>query len=160
MSAQKIEAAVRQFSPEPVQFWCKGQSLESRYSARASGGGLAGAAGAGIGQAIMRRRMAKVRAANAELMPRSPVVALSASRIFLFAGQVPKEGPFAALQRDQVRVVHTGHLWHRLDLVATTSNGPRVYTVMVFSPGRGPKRLRQILAELSSNGGQVPASAV
>jgi hypothetical protein len=82
-------------------------------------------------------------------MPRYPVVAVSASQIFLFDGPVAKNGPFATLQRSQVQVVHSGSPWHRLDLIADTSKGPRTYTVMVFGLGGGVKRLRKIVEELS-----------
>ncbi len=90
MPARNIESAVREFSPEPVLCWCNGQSLESRYSSPAVGGGAAGEVGAGIGRAILRRRLDKARPASAEPMPRFPVVAVSASQIFLFDGPVAK----------------------------------------------------------------------
>jgi hypothetical protein len=154
MSVAKIESAVREFSPEPVVCWCNGQSLESRYSSSAAGGGAAGAAGAGIGRAILRRRLEKARPANAEPMPRFPVVAVSAGQIFLFDGPVAKKGPFATLQRDQVQVAHSGSPWHRLDLLASTGEGARTYTVMVFGgPGGGLKRLKEVVEELSRDGG-------
>ena len=36
-------------------------------------------------------------------MPRFPVVAVSAARIYLFSGPVPGQEAFAVLRRDQVR---------------------------------------------------------
>jgi hypothetical protein len=149
-AATKTEAALKLVSPEPILYWCYGQSLESRYSrsSAVSGGGAAGMVGASIGQAIMNRRLAKVRPANAVLLPRIMTVALSAGQVFIFAGRAPADGPVATLQRDQVEAAHSGHVWHRLDLVSTTGEGQRVHTVMAFGPGRGPKRFRQIIGEL------------
>jgi len=41
-------------------------------------------------------------------MPRFPVVAVSATRIYLFSGPVPGQEAFAVLPREQVRVIHGG----------------------------------------------------
>jgi hypothetical protein len=151
MSAGKTQAALQSVSPEPILCWCYGQSLEARYSARGAGG-AAGAAGAAIGQAVLNRRLAKVRSTNAVALPPSMVVAVTASRILIFPRRAVREGPVAALPRDQVQAFHRGHFWHRLDLGATTSEGPRVFTVMVLGPGRGPRRLRQVIGELGRSG--------
>jgi hypothetical protein len=85
-------------------------------------------------------------------MPPHLAVAVSARRIFVFADRVPRQRPFVTLQRDTVKAVHSGRLWHRLDLISTTSEGQRVYTIMAFGPGRGPKRLRQVIEELGCSG--------
>jgi hypothetical protein len=154
MSAGKIEAALKSVSPEPILCWCYGQSLEARYSAR-SAGGAAGAAGAAIGQAVLSRRLAKVRSADAVPLPAAMVVAVSASRILFFHRRSVQDGPVAALQRDQVQAVHRGHFWHRLDLTSSAVDGRRVYTVMVLGPGRGPRRLRQVIRELGRSGAQA-----
>ena len=153
MSASRTEAALKSAAPEPILCWCYGKSLEARYAARTAGGGAAGAVGSSLGSAILQRRLATVRSANAVQLPLNLVVAVSASRVFVFPGRVPQEGPVAALERDQVEVAHTGRMWHRLDLMSTTSQGPRVYTVMVFGPGRGPRRFREVIGELGGSRG-------
>jgi hypothetical protein len=152
MPASKIESALTEFSPEPVLCWCNGQSLESRYSSSAGPGGGA-AAGKLIGRGILRHQLAKAKPAPAEPMPRFPLIAVSASRIFLFDGPIAKAGPFATLQRDQVQVIHSGSPWHRLDLIASSGGEPRSYPVMVFGLGGGPRRLRQLIEELSQAAG-------
>jgi hypothetical protein len=154
MSAGKTEAALKSVSPEPILCWCYGQSLEARYSAR-SAGGAAGAAGAAIGQAVLNRRLAKVRPANAVPLPPGMVVAVSASRILILSRRALNDGPVAVLQRDQVQVIHRGHLWHRVDLTSAASDGHRVYTVMVLGLGRGPRRFRQVIRELGRSGAQA-----
>ncbi len=116
MPADRIDEAVRRFSPEPVLCWCDGQSLESRYSssatsARSPGGRTAGAA-------VLSHQLGKARLEGAVPMPRFPVAAVTASRICLFGGPVPGRAAFAVLQRDQVQAVHGGSsLWRRLDLL-------------------------------------------
>jgi hypothetical protein len=151
MSVRKTEAALKSVSPEPILCWCYGQSLEARYSAR-SAGGAAGAAGAAIGQAVLNRRLAKVRSADAVPLPPAMVVAVSASRVLIFHRRSVQDGPVTTLQRDQVQAVHRGHFWHRLDLTSDAVNGRRVYTVMVLGPGRGPRRFRQVIGELGRSG--------
>jgi hypothetical protein len=112
-----------------------------------------------MGSAILKRRLAKVRSANAVTLPLNLIVAVSASRIFLFPGPVPPEQPVATLERDQVELTHSGTMWHRLDLVSTASQGPRVYTVMAFGPGRGPRRFREIIGELGRSSARPPSAS-
>jgi hypothetical protein len=158
MSVAKTEAALQSASPEPILCWCYGQSLESRYSNRggaagaAAGGGVAGLVGASIARSIMNRRLARVRADNAVLLPPTMVVALSASGVFLLSRRALDDGPVAALNRHQVHAAHSGHVWHRLDLTVTNGGGPRVYTIMAFGPGSGPRRFRQVIEELARSG--------
>lgn len=84
-------------------------------------------------------------------MPRSPVVAVSTSRIYLFCGPVPDKEAFAVLLRDQAQVVHGGSaMWRRLDILATQDGAPRSYTMMVSALGGGRKRLQQRIGELQS----------
>jgi hypothetical protein len=80
-------------------------------------------------------------------MPRYPVVAASAERIFLFDGPIMKAGPFATLPRDEVRH-NGGPMWRRLDLIVPAENGNGSYTIMFFALF-GNKRLRATLAELT-----------
>ena len=160
MSASKTEAALKSAAPEPILCWSYGKSLEARYSARAApAGGVAGAVGSSMGSAILQRQLAKVRSAHAVPLPLNMVVAVSASRVFVFPGPVPHEGPVVTLERDQLEVVHTGRMWHRLDLVSPTSQGPRVYTVMAFGPGRGPRRFREIIGELGRSSARPPSAS-
>jgi hypothetical protein len=82
-------------------------------------------------------------------MPRFPLIAVSASRIYLFSGPVPSKEAFAVLPRDQVQVVHGGNaMWRRLDILATHDGVPRSYTMVVSGLGGGRKRLQRLLDEL------------
>jgi len=150
MPSTRIDAAIRQYSPEQIQCWFYGQSLESRYSS-ASGAGL----GKLIGQAILRRRLSQARRADSVRMPRFPVVAAGATHIFIFDGPVPTRGPFATLQRDQVEIFHGGGLvWRRLDIVARAHGTAREYTVMRLGLFGGAKQLRTLVDELAGSAGQ------
>src|SRR5712692_11578553 len=124
MPASRIADAVQRFSPEPVLCWCNGQSLESRYSSSTTGAG--GLAGRAVGGAVLRHQLGKARLEGAVQMPRFPVVAVTASRIYLFGGPVPDKEAFAVLPRDQVQVVHGGNaMWRRLDILAEHDGVPR-----------------------------------
>lgn len=152
MPASRIDSSVRAFAPEPVLCWCNGQSLESRYSSSVAGGGAA-ATGRAIGNAMLRRKAGRARLINAVRMPRFPVVAAGASQILIFDGPIAKQGPFAALRRDQAEVIHGGGLmWRRLDLIVPADEGSRSYTMMVFGLGGGRKRLRRLVGELAGAG--------
>ncbi|HEV2377990.1 MAG TPA: hypothetical protein VGS19_38240 [Streptosporangiaceae bacterium] len=84
-------------------------------------------------------------------MPRFPVVAVSASRIYLFSGPVPDKEAFAVLPRDQAQVIHGGSaMWRRLDILTTRDGVPRSYTMMVSGLGGGRKRLQELISELQS----------
>ena len=84
-------------------------------------------------------------------MPRFPVVAVSASRIYLFSGPVPDKEAFAVLLRDRAQVVHGGSaMWRRLDILATQDGVSRSYTMMVSGLAGGRKRLQQLIGELQS----------
>lgn len=84
-------------------------------------------------------------------MPRYPVVAAGVTQIFIFDGPIPKRGPFATLQRDQVEVVQGGGpVWRRLDIIARANGTSRAYTVMRFGLFGGAKRLRTLADELSA----------
>jgi hypothetical protein len=84
-------------------------------------------------------------------MPRFPVIAVSASRVYLFGGPVPDKEAFAVLQRDQMQAVHGGNaMWRRLDLVVTVAGAPRSYTMMVSALGGGRKRLDRLIEALES----------
>lgn len=147
MPATRIEAALKEFAPEPVICWCNGQSMESRYSSSAGLGG-AEAAGKLIGAGVLRHQLGKARLPGAVRMPRFPVVAVGASRIFLFDGPIATQPAFATLRRGEVRIVYGGSaLWRRLDLIADDGNSPRTYTIMVSGLG-GRGRLERLVAEL------------
>ncbi len=74
----------------------------------------------------LRGKLKNARLHTAVLMPRYPVVAVSAERICLFDGPVARTGPFATLQRDQVEVRHGGGpMWRRLDLIVPATDGDR-----------------------------------
>jgi hypothetical protein len=149
MPADRIDEAVRRFSPEPLLSWCNGQSLESRYSSSITSAGAFG--GKAAGTAVLRHQLGKARLEGAVPMPRFPVIAVSASRIYLFSGPVPSEEAFAVLPRDQVQVVHGGNaMWRRLDILDTHDGVPRSYTMMVSGLGGGRKRLERLLDELQS----------
>lgn len=84
-------------------------------------------------------------------MPRFPVVAVSATRIYPFSGPVPGQEAFAVLPRDQARVIHGGNaMWRRLDILAAGDGVPRSYTMMVSGLGGGRKRLERLIGELQS----------
>lgn len=149
MPASRIDEAVRQLSPEPVVCWCNGQSLESRYSSSTASAGAS--AGRAAGAAVLRHQLGRARLGNAVPMPRFPVVAVSASRIYLFSGPVPDKEAFAVLPRDQAQVIHGGSaMWRRLDILTTRDGVPRSYTMMVSGLGGGRKRLQELISELQS----------
>lgn len=155
MAAKYVAASIAEFAPEPVVRWCNGLSQEARYTSSAGGGGGA-AAGKAIGGAILRRQLTSARLVTAVRMPRYPVVAVGASKIYVFDGPVAKTGPIAALSRDQVEVVHRrGPMWSRLDLIVPADDGRRTYTVMFFVLF-GNRRLRALLTELTD---QAPPRA-
>ncbi len=147
MPARKIAISLAEFAPEPILRWCNGLSQEARYSSSAAGGGAA--AGKAIGNAILHRQLTNARLGTAVRMPRHPVVALGATRIFIFDGPIATACPMAALSRDQVQVVRSGGpMWRRLDLIVDADGGRRSYTVMFFALfGNG--RLRGLLTGLS-----------
>jgi hypothetical protein len=148
MPASRIEEAVRRLSPEPLLCWCNGQSLESRYSSSVTSAGSLG--GGAAGAAVLRHQLGNARLEGAVPMPRFPVAALSASRIYLFDGPVPEKDAFAVLRRDQVQVVHGGNaMWRRLDLLVIQAGMPRSYTMMVSGLGGGRKRLERLIGELT-----------
>ena len=146
MPARKIALSLAEFAPEPILGWCSGLSQEARYTSSAAGGGAAGKA---VGRAILRRQLASARLGTAVRMPRYPVVAVGATRIYIFDGPIATAGPLAALPRDQVEVIHGGGpVWRRLDLIVSADGGRRSYTVMFFALfGNG--RLRGLLTELA-----------
>jgi hypothetical protein len=149
MPASRIDQAVRRLSPEPLLCWCNGQSLESRYSSSVTPAGAAG--GRAAGAAVLRYQLGRARLKDAAPMPRFPVIAVSATRIYLFSGPVPGQEAFAVLPREQVRVIHGGNaIWRRLDLLAADDGVPRSYTMMVSGLGGGRKRLEQLIGELQS----------
>jgi hypothetical protein len=149
MPADRIDQAVRRLSPEPVVCWCNGQSLESRYSSSTTSAGAFG--GRAAGAAVLHHQLGKARLDNAVPMPRFPVVAVSASRIYLFSGPVPDKEAFAVLPRDQAQVIHGGNaMWRRLDILITHDGMPRCYTMMVSGLGGGRKRLQGLIGELQS----------
>jgi hypothetical protein len=151
MPARNIEESVVKFAPEPVLSWCSGLSQEARYSSSVGGGGSA-PAGKAIGKAVLRRNLNRARLGTAVRMPRYPLLAASASKLFLFEGPIVKAGPFAILRRDQVEVAESGGpMWRRLDLIVRGEDGDRSYTIMFFSLF-GNKRLRSMLAELVNGG--------
>ena len=146
MPADRIDAAVRRLSPEPLVCWCNGQSLESRYSQSATS---AGAPGGAVGAGVLRHQLGRARRVDAVPMPRFPVVAVSARRIYLFSGPVPDTQAFAVLPRDQVQVASSGNaMWRRLDILAADEGRPRSYTMMVSGLGGGRKRLQRLIDEL------------
>jgi len=149
MPASRIDEAVRRFSPEPVLCWCNGQSLESRYSSSVTSAGASGGRAAGAG--VLRYQLGRARLEDAAPMPRFPVIAVSATRIYLFSGPVPGQETFAVLPREQVRVIHGGNaMWRRLDIFAADGGAPRSYTMMVSGLGGGRKRLERLVGVLRS----------
>ena len=101
---------------------------------------------------MLRRNLKRARLATAVRMPRYPLLAASASKLFLFEGPIVKAAPFAILRRDQVEVASGGGpMWRRLDLIVRGQDGDRSYTIMFFSLF-GNKRLRSMLAELANGG--------
>ena len=149
MPADRIDEAVQRFSPDPVLCWCSGQSLESRYSSSTTSAGALG--GRAVGAAVLRHQLGRARLEDAVPTPRFPVVAVSASQIYLFSGPAPGKEAFAVLPRDQVQVVHGGNaMWRRLDILHTHNGVPRSYTMMVSGLGGGRKRLERLIDELQS----------
>jgi hypothetical protein len=149
MPASRIDEAVRRLSPEPLLCWCNGQSLESRYSSSVTPAGAS--AGRATGAAVLHHQLGRARLEDAVPMPRFPVIALSATRIYLFSGPVPDQEAFAVLPRAQVRVIHGGNaMWRRLDLLTADDGVPRSYTMMVSGLGGGRKRLERLIGELQS----------
>jgi hypothetical protein len=148
MPASRIDAALRELAPEPVVCWCNGQSLESRYSSSAGSGG-AEALGKLIGTGVLRHQLGSARLAGAVPMPRFPLVAVGARRIYLFDGPLPKNAPFATIGRDEVRVIYGGSaMWRRLDLIADADGTPRCYTIMASGLSGAAGRLGRLVAEL------------
>src|SRR5215471_2322051 len=144
MPASRIDAALQEFSPEPVLFWCNGQSLESRYSSSTGFGGAA-AAGKLVGVGVLRHQLGKARLPGAVRMPRFPLVAVGASRIFLFDGPIATTAPFATIRRDEVRVVYGGSaMWRRLDLITDGEAGQRSYTIMASGLSGAGKRMERL----------------
>src|SRR5215472_2739266 len=153
MPSSRIDAALRELAPEPVVCWCNGQSLESRYSSAGSGG--AEAIGKLIGAGVLRHQLGRARLPGAVPMPRFPLVAVGASRIFIFDGPLPKQAPLATISRDQVRAVYGGSaMWRRLDLITDADGVPRCYTIMASGLSGAGKRLERLVAELE----QQPAA--
>jgi hypothetical protein len=149
MPAKYIAVAVAEFAPEPILRWCNGLSQEARYTSSVGGGGSA-AAGKAIGNAILRRQLTSARLGTAVRMPRYPVIAVGATRIYIFDGPIAKAGPIATLSRDQVEVIQRrGPMWRRLDLIVPADGGSRSYTIMFFALF-GNKRLRGLLTELAN----------
>jgi hypothetical protein len=150
MPVSRIEAALKEFAPEPVLCWCNGQSLESRYSSSVGGGADVIAKLAGVG--ILRFELGKARLPGAVRMPRFPLVAVGASHIFLFAGPLATAPPFATFRRGEVRVVFGGSpMWRRLDLVAdgnTAETPQRSYTIMASGLSGAGRRMDRLVAEL------------
>ena len=148
MPVSRIEAALKEFAPEPVLCWCNGQSLESRYSSSVGfGGAEALAKVAAVG--ILRFQLGKARLPGAVRMPRFPLVAVGASRIYLFDGPLATAPPFATLGRDDVRVVYGGSpMWRRLDLIADAETPPRSYTIMASGLSGAGGRMERLVAEL------------
>jgi hypothetical protein len=155
MPARNIAASVAEFAPDPILCWCNGLSQEARYSSSTgSGGGYP--AGKVIGEGVLRARHKRARLGTAVPMPRYPLVAASAERIFLFAGPIARDRPFATLPRDQVEVRHrAGPMWRRLDLIIPSEDGNRSYTIMFFALF-GNRRLRATVAELTRDGQRDP----
>ena len=142
MPAGRIDQAVRRLSPDSVVCWCNGQRLESRYSASTAYAGAAG--GRRPGRPVLRHQRGKARPGNAVPMPRFPVAAVSARRIYLFRGPAPDKEAFAVLPQDQAQVVHGGNtMRRRLDIHTTHDGVPRSYTMMVSGLGSGRKRLQE-----------------
>jgi hypothetical protein len=157
MPGRNIEETVVRFAPEPVLSWCCGLSQEARYSSSVGGGGGA-ALGKAIGNAVLRRNLKRARLGTAVRMPRYPLLAASATQLFLFAGPIVKAAPFAILRRDHVEVARSGGpMWRRLDLIVSEEDGARSYTIMFFSLF-GNKRLRAMLAELGNGGERAQRS--
>jgi hypothetical protein len=148
MPASRIEAALREFVPEPVVCWCSGQSLESRYSASTGSVGTGGA-GKAAGAGILAFQLRRARRPGQVNMPRFPVAALTGTQVFLFDGPIATRPSFATLPRHEVRVAYGGSpMWRRLDLITDDGTGQRVYTVMAFGIGGGRKRMEGVVAEL------------
>jgi hypothetical protein len=154
MVARQIAESVVRFAPEPVVSWCHGLNQEARYSSSVGGGGTAAVGvGKAIGNVVLRRKLKRARLGTAVRMPHYPVLAASATKLFLFAGPIVKAAPFAILRRDEVELANRrGPMWRRLDLIVRDQDGDRSYTIMFFSLF-GNKRLRAMLAELG-NGSQ------
>jgi hypothetical protein len=155
MPSSRIDASVREFSPESILCWCNGQSLESRYSSSVGGGGVpAVAIGKLIGNLILRKKLDKARLVEAVRMPRFPVIAAGATQIFIFSGPIVKRGPLATLQRDQAEIVHRGGpMWKRIDIIVPANGTSRSYTMMRFAAFGGAKQLRMLANELTGGGG-------
>ena len=133
-----MERALAERVPEPIVAWWHGQSLESRYSVTAHGGG-AGQAG---GAAILRRQYKKARRDDAVSMPRWTVVAVTAERIYFFSQPIEAEA-VAVLERASARSSVSGRgMWRRL-IIVSEGAPPRSYTVFFAALGTR-RRLNQL----------------
>jgi hypothetical protein len=150
--AARVNEAVQACVPEPVLCWCLGQSLESRYS---SSTGTVGGAAAGklIGGGVLHHNLGKERLGDAFRMPRFPVVAVSAERIYLFEWPIPATGAFATMRRDEVQVIYGGNaMWKRLDLITSDGDASRSYTMMASTLFGAGRRLKHVVDVLGSGG--------
>ncbi|HLZ72742.1 MAG TPA: hypothetical protein VKV26_22795 [Dehalococcoidia bacterium] len=153
MPASRIERALAARVPEPIVAWHNGQSLESRYGRAAPAGGVTRVAAG----AILRHQFNKARRPDAVTMPRFPVVAVSAGRVYWFAGPVPAGEPVAVLERAECGVIVSGNWWwRRLDLVAA-GEPARSYTVLFNGLFGSRKRLANLLRALAGQGSMPPA---
>jgi hypothetical protein len=149
MPAINIERSLTERVAEPILAWCNGQSLESRYSSSVPsvvGGAPARIAGAGV----LRHQFNKEQRDDAVSMPRFPVIAVTADRIYVFDGPVARAGPLAVLERARCECLLGGRaMWRRLDIV-DTGPPPQSYTVFfnLLLGGRG--RLTEMLRTLDT----------
>ncbi len=147
MPAANIERSLSEWAPEPIVAWCNGQSLESRYfsSVPAPVGGAAGGIGAG---AVLRHQFTKARRDDAVSMPRFPVIAAAAERIYVFDGPVARLPAIALVERQKCGVLVSGNgMWRRLDILVE-DEPPRSYTA-VFNVLLGShRRLAALLRAL------------
>jgi hypothetical protein len=140
-----MDRALAERVTEPILAWWHGQSLESRYSVTAHGGGAAQAGGA----AILQRQYTKARRDDAVSMPRWSVIAVTAERIYIFSQPIQADA-VAVLDRASSRSSVSGRgMWRRLDIVSEGAPA-RSYTVMFNVLFGSRRRINQLWRALGA----------
>jgi hypothetical protein len=150
MPADNIERSLVERIPEPVLAWCNGQSMESRYSPSVRG--PVGVPAAQVGATgVLRHQFSKARREDAVPMPRFPVIAATAERIYVFDGPLASAEPLAVLDRSACQILVSGKaMWHRLDVVYD-GPPPRSYTTFFNLLVGSRRRLNALLAVLDAD---------
>ena len=151
---ERIEQALLASLPEPVS-WAWGQNTESRYSQTLRPNFLTG---------LVLRRMARGKLRDdAVQLPRFPVLAVGANRLYVFEmaalERATKSGevvaPIASVARaDAVFDVQRGLMWKRVTIISAREG--RSYTIYLNGVFGGRKRVAGTLAALELSPARQP----